>query len=238
MDKFIQLLQKRMAQRGFTVDTHHLAQFGIYWQELKDWSTRVNLRSIKDDQDIIDKHFVDSLLLLRYGSPEYWTKVADIGAGAGFPGIPLKICQPGMSLSLLESTGKKARFLEHIVSRLELENASVINERAEIAAQVPEHREQYNLVIARSVAALPVLAEYCLPFVSVGGKFVAYKGYKAEAEVEESAAALERLGGRFEKVEWDTGSGLDRRSLVFIEKITRTPDKYPRRPGIPRKRPL
>jgi 16S rRNA (guanine527-N7)-methyltransferase len=129
--------------------------------------------------------------------------------------------------------------LRHIIAKLELENVDVINDRAEATARSPEHREQYDLVVARCVASLPVLAEYCLPLVSVGGKFVAYKGHKAEAEVRDAEAAVEKLGGQFERLERD-GSicDSDRRVLVFVKKVKETPDKYPRRPGMPQKRPL
>ena len=235
MSEFTHLLNERMAEQGLSTDDHQLAQFGIYWRELKDWNSRINLTSLTDDLDVIDKHFIDSLLLVRYLPLEHRVRMADVGTGAGFPGIPIKIYQPNIRLSLLESVGKKTRFLRHIVSELRLENVNVINERAEVAARVPEHREQYDFVVARGVARLPVLAEYCLPLLSVGGKFVAYKGREAEAEVEEAGTALEELGGQFEKIE---RNAMDRQALVFVEKIRRTPDKYPRRPGIPRKRPL
>ena len=224
-----------MAEQGLSVDDHQLAQFGIYRRELKDWNSKINLTSLTDDQDIIDKHFVDSLSLIRYQPLEHRVKMADVGTGAGFPGIPIKIYQPNIQLFLLESVGKKARFLRHIVNELRLEDVNVMDERAELAARVSEHRERYDFVVARGVARLSVLAEYCLPLLSVGGKFVAYKGREAEAEVEEAGTALEELGGQFEKIERNT---MDRRALVFVEKIRKTPDKYPRRPGIPRKRPL
>jgi 16S rRNA (guanine527-N7)-methyltransferase len=244
MSEFIRLLQGCIEQQGLSVNDHQLVQFDIYRRELKDWNTRVNLTSLTDNLDIIDKHFMDSLLLVRYVPLGHWIRIADVGTGAGFPGLPIKIYQPDIRLSLLESTGKKTKFLSHIITELKLENVDVVNERAEVAARIPEHREQYSLVVARGVARLPVLAEYCLPLLSVGGKFVAYKGREAEVEVEESESALDELGGRFEKIERDTtaspesASTENKRALVFIEKVKETPDKYPRRPGIPRKRPL
>lgn len=240
MSEFIHLLKERMAERGFPVDDHLLTQFGIYRRELKDWNSRSSLTAITDDLDIIDKHFIDSLLLVRCEPLEYGIKVADVGTGAGFPGLPIKIYQPDIRLSLLESIGKKANFLEHIIAELELENVDVINDRAEVVARSSEHREQYGLVVARSVARLRILAEYCLPLVSVGGSFVAYKGHEAATEVQEAEAALEKLGGQFQKIEWDVGiaANAERRALVFTKKVGKTPDKYPRRPGVPRKRPL
>lgn len=243
MSEFIHFLKKRMEERGFSVDGYQLAQFDIYRQELRDWNARINLTSLTGDLDIIDKHFIDSLLLVRYEVLGHGVRVADVGTGAGFPGLPIKIYRPDIRLSLLESVGKKARFPKHLIAKLELENVDVVNERAEIAARSPEHREQYGFVVARCVAHLPVLVEYCLPLVSVGGKFVAYKGYKAEAEVKDAEVAVEKLGGRFERLERDVKARdsvplSDRRVLVFIRKIKETPSKYPRRPGIPRKRPL
>jgi len=268
MSESIHILKKRMEERGFPVDDHQLDQFDIYRQELKDWNTKINLTSLTDDLDIIDKHFIDSLLLVRYEPPGRGIRVADVGAGAGFPGLPIKIYRPDIRLSLLESVGKKARFLSHVITKLELENVDVINDRAEATARSPEHREQYDLALARCVASLQVLVEYCLPLVSVGGKFVAYKGHNAEAEVRNAQAAVEKLGGKFERLErdgvcdseifinspnpplvkvvssgdfpkGDLGDGYtDRRVLIFIKKVKKTPDKYPRRPGVPQKRPL
>jgi 16S rRNA (guanine527-N7)-methyltransferase len=243
MSEFIYLLKKRMEERGFSINGHQLTQFGVYRQELRDWNRRINLTSLTDDLDIIDKHFIDSLLLVRYESLRHGIKVADVGTGAGFPGLPIEIYRPDIRLLLLESVGKKTRFLEHIIAKLELENVDVINDRAEVVARSPEHRGQYDFVVARCVVRLSVLAEYCLPLVSVGGKFVAYKGRKAETEIRDAEPAVRRLGGQFERLERDveapgSAPALDRRALVFIEKVEETPDKYPRRPGVPQKKPL
>jgi 16S rRNA (guanine(527)-N(7))-methyltransferase RsmG len=232
MSNFIHLLEKCMEERGFSVDDHQLAQFGIYYRELKDWNTRINLTSLTDDLDIINKHFIDSLLLIRHEKLKQGLRVIDVGSGAGFPGLPIKIYRPDIQLSLLESIGKKATFLRHVAAELGLMNVDVINHRAEVVGRSPEHREGYDLVVARCVSRLPVLAEYCLPLVSVGGKFVAYKGYEAEAEVAEAESAIEKLGGRLERLERNG------RVLIFIEKIIETPDNYPRRTGVPKKRPL
>jgi len=237
MSEFADIIRNRMEEQGFPVDEHQLVQFDLYLQELKDWNTRINLTSLTDDLDIINKHFIDSLLLVRYEPLEPGVRIADVGTGAGFPGLPIKIYRCDLQLSLLESVGKKAKFLKHIVAELELEDVNVINDRAEVVARSPEHREQYDLVVARCVAHLSVLAEYCLPLVSVGGKFVAHKGSEVETEIRDAGNALEILGGRFNRLERDAVYG-DMRSLIFIEKVKGTPDKYPRRPGMPRKRPL
>jgi len=232
MKDFTHLLEKRMKEQGFSVDDHQLAQFGIYYRELKDWNARINLTSLTDDLDIIDKHFIDSLLLIRHEKLKQGLRAIDVGSGAGFPGLPIKIYRPDIQLSLLESIGKKATFLRHIVAELDIEDVHVINDRAEVIGRSPEHREQYDLAVARCVARLPVLAEYCLPLVSVGGKFVAYKGQEAETETSEAESAIKKLGGRLERLEKNG------RALIFIEKIMKTPDNYPRRTGVPKKRPL
>lgn len=232
-DDFIRVLREHIENIGLSIDDDKLAQFDVFRRELKEWNRKINLTSLSDDLDIIDKHFIDSLLLLRYEAPAYGVRVVDVGTGAGFPGLPIKICRPDIRLLLLESIGKKARFLEHMVARLGLEDVTVVNERAEIAARMTEYREQFDLSVARAVAQLPTLSEYCLPLVSVGGMFVAYKGRSAKTEVKSAEPALKELGGLFRKIEF---SG--ERALIFISKVKRTPDQYPRRPGIPQKRPL
>ncbi len=234
---FIDVLKEGFEKRGFAVDYDKLIQFEIYAKELKDWNTRTNLTSITNDIDIIYKHFIDSLLVFRYCTIKDKAKVADIGTGAGLPGIAIKIHKPDISLLLLESIEKKARFLNHIVKKLRLNDVNIINDRAEVIAHNPIHRECYDIVLARCVARLPTLAEYCLPYVSVDGYFVAYKGQEAEIEINESQNALERLGGRFERLEIDEGYP-DRRRLIFIKKVKKTPEQYPRRSGIPKKAPL
>ena len=149
MSEFIHLLKDRMEELGFAPDDYQLGLFDTYRRELKDWNTRINLTSLTDDLDIINKHFIDSLLIFRYWQIEHGSKVADVGAGAGFPGIPIKIYQQDTRLLLLESIGKKARFLEHIIARLKLENVDVANDRAEVIARSLEYRVQYNVVLAR-----------------------------------------------------------------------------------------
>lgn len=229
MAQFSDVLKERIGNR-LTLDEDKLYQFSIYAQELKDWNNRINLTALTKDIDIIDKHFIDSLLIFRYETIGENARIADVGSGGGFPGIPIKIYRPDIRLSLIESIGKKARFLNHIVDTLKLDNVKVLNDRAEVIAHSKEHRETYNIVIARTVAQLSILAEYCLPLVSIGGKFVAYKGQKAEIEVEESKNTIEMLGGHFVKIERDEVNP-ERRSLIFIEKVKNTPNQYPRQTG-------
>lgn len=213
--------------------------FDLYARELGDWNQRFNLTSITDPEQIRTKHFLDSLscwLALRQAPPG---RVIDVGAGAGFPGLPLKILQPDLPLTLVEATAKKAGFLEHIVQVLGLRDVTVLAQRAEETGQMPEHREAYDWAIARAVASLPTLVEYLLPLVKVGGRMLAQKGRDVEDEIEISKNAVEKLGGGNIELMPVTISGLDEeRWLVIVEKTATTPAAYSRRAGMPAKRPL
>ena len=229
---------------GLELNEEHLEAFEIYYRELVAWNEKVNLTAITDYEEVQVKHFLDSLTCLlafkgtkaqRHES----TKAIDIGAGAGFPGLPLKIVCPGLQLTLLEATGKKVGFLEHIVSSLGLEGVEVIKGRAEEVGRDPAHRERYDLALARAVAELPVLVEYALPFCKLGGLFVAQKGPEGDAEARAAEGAIAVLGGVLRRiVHLELPPLAEPRSLVIIEKIAPTPAKYPRRPGIPSKRPI
>ena len=227
---------------GLELSEEHLGAFEIYYRELVAWNEKFNLTAITDYDQVQIKHFLDSLTcLLAIQSPgsEVRGRAIDIGAGAGFPGLPLKIVCPGLQLTLLEARGKKVGFLEHIVSRLELAGVEVIKRRAEELGRDAAHRERYDLALARAVAELPVLVEYALPFCRVGGLFVAQKGAEGDAEVRAAEGAIATLGGSLRRiVHLELPHLAEPRSLVVIEKIAPTPEKYPRRPGIPRKRPL
>jgi 16S rRNA (guanine527-N7)-methyltransferase len=238
-------------QLGLKLNEEHLRAFEIYYRELVAWNKKFNLTAITDYDQVQIKHFLDSLTCLlgvqgpgsevrgRALSLEPGTRAIDIGAGAGFPGLPLKIVCPALQLTLLEATGKKVRFLEHIVSRLGLADVEVIKGRAEEWGRDAAHRERYDLALARAVAELPVLVEYALPFCRLGGLFVAQKGAEADAEAKAAEGAMATLGGALRRiVHLDLPHLAEARSLVIIEKIAATPEKYPRRPGIPSKRPL
>jgi len=237
MSQFSDLLKEKIRDYGFNIDESKFIQFSIYAQELKDWNTRINLTALKEDSDIINKHFIDSLLIFRYETIIEGARVVDVGTGGGFPGIPIKIYRPDIRLSLIESIGKKVKFLNHVIDTLKLDNVEVMNERVEVIGHSKEHREKYDIAVARCVARLPVLAEYCLPLVSVGGRFIAYKGQESEVEVEEAKNAIEKLGGRFIKIE-SNEINPERRSLIFIEKVKNTPDQYPRQTGKIEKKPF
>ncbi len=222
----------------------HLSQaqidaFDLYARELIVWNERFNLTAITDLEQIRTKHFLDSLscwLALRQAPPG---RVIDIGVGAGFPGLPLKILHPEMQLTLVEATAKKAGFLEHMVQVLGLRDVTVLAKRAEEVGQIAEHRETYDWALARAVAPLPALSEYLLPLVKINGRALAQKGRGAKREIEAAKNAVEKLGGGKIELLPVTIPGFDEeRWLVVIEKIAPTPAAYPRRAGMPAKRPL
>lgn len=227
---------------GVTLTDRHLAAFEIYYREMVDWNRRFNLTAITDRDGVQVRHFLDSLSCLRALSRAdlaAGARVIDVGTGAGFPGLPLKIVCPGMALALLEATGKKVTFLQHLVHVLGLKGVQVIHGRAENLGRHPAHRERYDWALARAVAEMPALAEYLLPLVRVGGAALAQKGEGAAAEVHGAEVAIATLGGRVRRLVPVELRGLaETRYLVVVDKLAATPEKYPRRPGMPRKRPL
>lgn len=215
-------------------------QFETYLALLLDWNRRLNLTAVRDPELIRYRHFLDSLTcVLAIGSPHGPFSLVDVGSGAGFPGIPLKIFYPQMQLTLVESVGKKARFLEAVVAELGVSDTAVHTERAEVLGQMASFREQYDWAAARAVAELRVLAEYLLPLCQLGGHMLAQKGPAAPQEVAAAMPAIKTLGG-------DTPiltpvrlpDKADAQLLVVVRKTAVTSPKYPRRPGIPGKRPL
>jgi 16S rRNA (guanine527-N7)-methyltransferase len=216
-----------------------LRAFQTYADELATWNRRVNLTAIISPQAVEMRHFLDSLSCLLVLQPASGLRIIDVGTGAGFPGIPIKIAYPEVHLTLLEATGKKVAFLEHLVSCLGLEGVTLVNARAEEVGQQEEHRESYDWVLARAVAGMRVLAEYVLPLCRLGGHCLAQKGEDAPQEVTEAQETIGLLGGRVNQltsVELPTVA--ETRYLVDIAKIAATPPTYPRRPGRPAKRPL
>lgn len=210
-----------------------------YERELLDWNQKFNLTAIRDAESIRTKHFLDSFsCVLAWGAhPPH--RLVDVGTGAGFPGLPLKILYPALKLTLVESVGKKAMFCEHIVRMLGLESVDVIKARAEEVGQLPAHREKYDWAVARAVANMNVLAEYLLPLVRVGGTMLAQKGESGPAEAQSAEKAMRLLGGKLRQVIPVNLPGVaDDRYLVLVDKFAATPLKYPRKAGLPMKQPL
>ncbi len=210
-----------------------------YERELLDWNQKFNLTAIRDAESIRTKHFLDSFSCVLAWGANPPRRLIDVGTGAGFPGIPLKILYPGMKLTLVESVGKKAMFCEHIVRLLNLEDVQVMRDRAEQVGCTAEHREQHDWAVARAVAGMNVLAEYLLPLVRVGGTMLAQKGESGPAEVQSAEKAIHLLGGKLRQVIPVNLPGVvDDRFLILVDKFAATPPKYPRKPGMPVKLPL
>jgi len=211
----------------------------ILERELMEWNEKFNLTAIRDAEGIRTKHFLDSFSCTLAWKETPPRRLVDVGTGAGFPGLPLKILYPSIQLTLIESVGKKANFCRHMVEVLKLDATEVITARAEDLGQMPAHREAYDWAVARAVADLPTLAEYLLPLVQVDGAMLAQKGQSAPAEVHKAGNALKILGGAMRQLLPVTLPGVvEERYLVVVDKIAATPDGYPRKPGIPAKKPL
>lgn len=216
------------------IETEYKDKFEILKNELQEGNKRFNLTAICDDEGIKIKHFLDSVSGESFFEKN--ARVAEIGSGGGFPSLPLKIIRKDLHFSLIESTGKKCVYLQSVVDKLGLTGVEVLNARAEDAAREVINREKFDIACARAVARLNTLCEYCLPFVKVGGKFIAYKGDCVE-ELDEAKRATEVLGGKIERVERYTLQG-DKRTLVVVKKVKPTPAKYPRGQGKERKNPI
>ncbi len=227
------------SQFGIRLNARQMEAFDWYTAELQAWNQRFNLTSVTDRAQIEVKHFLDSLSCLTAMRPRPGDQIIDIGTGAGFPGIPIRIACPHVHLVLVESVGKKAQFCQHVVAELQLTNVEVIHTRAEQLGRSPKYRERFDWAVARAVAKLPTLLEYLLPLVRVEGRAIAQKGDTAPAEVHLAQLALEVLGGELEEIiPVELPAVTETRHLVVVGKSAATPEKYPRRPGVPGKRPI
>lgn len=207
--------------------------------ELLAWNDKFNLTAIRDTEGIRTKHFLDSFSCVLAWKENPPKRLIDVGTGAGFPGIPLKILYPYMELTLVESVGKKSNFCRHAIEILKLETVEVITARAEEVGQIPGRRESYDWAVARAVANLPVLSEYLLPLVKVGGRMLAQKGHSGPAEAHNAENAFRLLGGQMRSLLPVTLPGVaEERYLVVVDKVAATPPQYPRKPGFPAKSPL
>lgn len=236
MDKLLRDAQQLF---GLALSPKQMAQLATYERELLEWNEKFNLTAIRDVEGIRAKHFLDSLSCSLAWKEQVPRRLIDVGTGAGFPGIVLKVLYPNLKLTLVESVGKKATFCKHVVDSLGLENVEILAERAEDVGRNPAHREKYDWAVARAVAALPVLVEYLLPLVKVGGGVLAQKGESGPAEAQASANALKLLGGRLRQlVKVELPGVADERFLVLIDKSAATPSAYPRKAGLAAKKPL
>ncbi len=236
MEKLVQDAQNLL---GLHLSQRQMEALQCYERELLEWNSRFNLTAIREPEGIRTKHFLDSLtclLAMRDSPPE---RLVDVGTGAGFPGLVLKIIMPGLQLTLVESVGKKLDFCRHIVHKLHMEGVDLVLGRAEEVGQMPAYRERFDWAVARAVANLPVLLEYLLPLARVGGRVLAQKGESGLAEAHASEKALSLLGGRLRQlIPVNLPGVVEDRYLVVVDKIAATPQQYPRRTGVPTKIPL
>jgi 16S rRNA (guanine527-N7)-methyltransferase len=238
----MEILQAGAQKLGLHLMPQQLEQFEVYYRELIYWNKHVNLTAITGYEEVQVKHFLDSLTVIEAIKPVNTVKslnIIDVGTGAGMPGIPLKIVFPEIKLTLLEATAKKTKFLEHMVEKLGLKDVTIVVGRAEEVAHNYQYREKFEVVLSRAVASLPALVELTLPFCASGGLFIAQKKGDIGEEIEQSHKAIMMMGGRLREIRTIAlKEPDDQRCLVIIDKIKATPEKYPRRPGMPEKRPL
>jgi 16S rRNA (guanine527-N7)-methyltransferase len=235
----IEMFQTSLKEKGIELSEKQLAQFETYFKLLVEWNEKMNLTAITEKEEVYLKHFYDSVTAAFYFDFKRDITVCDVGAGAGFPAIPLKICFPEIKLTVVDSLNKRIGFLEHVANELGLENVSMYHDRAETFAHKPEFRQQFDLVMARAVARLSVLSELCLPLVKKGGHFLGMKGANLPGEVRDGEKAVQLLGGKIQDIySFSLPIEESERNIVIIEKVKETPKKFPRKPGTPNKSPI
>ena len=232
-------LKKKSEMLDISLSEEQLQQFLTYYEMLVEINKVMNLTAITEKEEVIDKHFIDSISLNKAMDVTKPLKILDLGTGAGFPGIPLKIAYPNLELTLLDSLNKRIKFLDEVIEALSLEGIVTIHGRAEDYAKQASYREQFDICVSRAVANLATLSEYCLPYVKEGGCFISYKSGSVEEELEQSKKAIFELGGKVKEVIAFTLPETDiERTFVVIEKVRKTPKKYPRKAGLPSKEPI
>lgn len=233
------ILKNGLEDLGIDVNDEMLEQFKIYREILVDWNQKMNLTGIEDEKEVYIKHFLDSVSGVSNGYIKDGMSLIDVGTGAGFPGLPLKICLKDLNLTLLDSLNKRINFLQEVSNNIGLENIEFIHGRAEDFGKDENYREQYDIATARAVAGLPILMELCVPFIKVGGYFVCLKGPNANLELEESKAAMEVLGVEFiEKIDVELPDSELKHNILVFKKVINTPEKYPRKAGKLSKKPI
>lgn len=236
-----EIFVEKLAQQGYQLSQKQQEQFATYYEELVAVNEKVNLTRITDQDEVYAKHFYDSVepLLVFKDLFAGVKTLCDVGAGAGFPSLPMKILQPELKVTIVDSLGKRLNFLKDLIAKLGLKDVTLVHARAEDAGQDKKLREHFDLVTARAVARMSVLSEYCLPLVKKDGYLVALKGPKAEAELKDAQNALKTLGGKVMQVkELVLPDSDDERTLIVVQKVAPTPKKYPRQAGTPNRKPL
>ena len=231
--------QKIKEEMAIDLTDHQMQQFEKYYELLVEWNKKINLTSITEKEEVYVKHFYDSITAAPYFDFTQELTICDVGAGAGFPSIPLKICFPHLKVTIVDSLNKRINFLNTLAAALELSDVAFYHDRAEIFGKNEKFRHKFDVVMARAVAKTSVLSEFCLPLVRTKGTFIAMKGSNVEDELKEAQDALEILGGEIDSIKTFSlpdDSGI--RNIVFINKNRKTPKKYPRKPGVPAKNPL
>lgn len=237
MKEKISYMSDKFEQAGFTFSDLQKRQFYTFYNMLIDKNKVMNLTGITEFTEVVEKHFLDSIYLNHVTDLDQPVKIIDLGTGAGFPGIPLKIAFPEIEITLIDSLNKRIHFIEEVIEELGLTSIYAVHARAEELARNSEYREKFDLCVSRAVANLSTLEEYCLPFVHIGGKFISYKSGEIEEEVQESKKACFLLGGKLKEVyKFDLEES--KRSFVVVEKVKTTPKTYPRKAGTPSKMPL
>lgn len=237
MKEKISYMSDKFEQAGFTFSDLQKRQFYTFYNMLIDKNKVMNLTGITEFTEVVEKHFLDSIYLNHVTDLDQPVKIIDLGTGAGFPGIPLKIAFPEIEITLVDSLNKRIHFIEEVIEELGLISIYAVHARAEELARNSEYREKFDLCVSRAVANLSTLEEYCLPFVHIGGKFISYKSGEIEEEVQESKKACFLLGGKLKEVyKFDLEES--KRSFVVVEKVKTTPKTYPRKAGTPSKMPL
>lgn len=234
-----QIFEKKLNELGIVLSEMQKEQFDRFYELLVEWNKVMNLTGITEYEEVNEKHFVDSLSIVKAIDMETVHTVIDVGTGAGFPGIPLKIAFPHLKIVLLDSLNKRIKFLNEVIDQLGFTDISTIHGRAEDYAKQAEYREQFDLCVSRAVANLSTLSEYCIPYVKVGGMFIPYKSGEIDEEVAQAKKAVHLLGGKLENVvKFQLPESEISRSFVKIKKINNTTKKYPRKSGLPAKEPL
>jgi 16S rRNA (guanine527-N7)-methyltransferase len=235
----IEQFEAMLREKGISLTDQQLKQFEQYYEILVEWNEKMNLTAITDKEEVYLKHFYDSITASFYFDFTKPFRLCDVGAGAGFPSIPLKIAFPHIQLTIVDSLNKRISFLNHLANELKLENVEFIHDRAETFGVNPTHREAYDVVTARAVARMSVLSELCLPLVKVGGHFIAMKALHANEELEKGKKAIVTFGGKIEEIfTFTLPIEESERTIVVVKKEKQTPKKYPRKPGTPGKLPI